>query len=65
MSGIVKAPVVTVFAMELPLMEPKKPLETTETLAGPPTAPPAIAMAKSIKSCPSPVLEINIPKRTK
>jgi hypothetical protein len=50
MSGIAKAPVVTVFAMELPLIEPEKPLLTMETFAGPPDGQPAKAMAISMKN---------------
>ncbi len=63
--GIVKAPVVTVLAMELPLIDPKKPLLMTATLAGPPDDHPAMAIAISMNSCPSPVFAIKIPKRTK
>jgi hypothetical protein len=61
----VKEPVVTVLATELPLIEPNRPLETTATLAGPPAVPPVIAIARSMKSCPRPVREMNRPNRTK
>ena len=64
-NGIVKAPVVTVLAMGEPEIMPKKPEETTETFADPPDARPAIMVARSMNSCPSPLIWARMPKRTK
>src|SRR5690606_40416941 len=54
-SGIVKVPVPTTFAVELPEMLPINPLETTETCAGPPRRCPMRPTARSMKNCPSPL----------
>ncbi len=62
---MVKVPVDTVLATELPEIVPKKPDANTATLAGPPTYFPAAARAKSIKNLPSPVLCKKAPKSTK
>jgi hypothetical protein len=43
MSGMVKAPDVTTFAIALPEMDPMKPDATTAALAGPPRCRPAAA----------------------
>jgi len=40
---MVKAPVVTAFAMALPLTVPKRPLEMTATFPAPPREAPATA----------------------
>ncbi len=56
------APVVTTLATALPFIDPKNPLETTATLAGPPLLDPAIAIAKSLKNCPIPEDVKNAPK---
>src|SRR6056297_842615 len=64
-SGIVNAPVVTTFATADPFIDPKSPLDTTATFAGPPLPPPAIAIAKSLKKAPIPDFERNEPKSTK
>jgi hypothetical protein len=55
MRGIVKEPVVTVFATELPDIMPKKVLEATAAFAGPPLDQPVRAKATSVKNCPAPV----------
>ncbi len=55
-SGIVKVPVVTTFATELPDMVPKRPLAITATFAGPPILCPVAARARSMKNFPRPVL---------
>ncbi len=65
MSGIVITPVVTVLAMALPLIMPKRPELTTLTLAGPPAKRPAAMVARLTKSCPSPVSWAMMPKSTK
>ena len=59
--GIVKEPDVTTFATELPLMVPCSALEKIATLAGPPTLLPAMATARSLKYCPTPVLTRKAP----
>ena len=64
MSGIVKAPVVTAFATELPDTIPMRQLETTAALPGPPTLRPVSAMARSMKNCPAPDTLRNDPKTT-
>src|SRR5665648_1304024 len=64
-NGMVKLPVVTTLATELPLIEPIKPLAITATLAGPPVVCPARAIAMSIKNLPIPVLFSTAPKRIK
>ena len=61
---MVKAPVVTTLATAEPLMEPKKALDRTATLAGPPLEEPARARAKSLKNCPIPDLARTAPNRT-
>jgi len=62
--GIVKLPVVTVLAVELPDTVPIIPLETTAALAGPPLVYPVKAVAKSIKNLPAPVLFNIAPNET-
>jgi len=52
--GIVNDPVVTVFATELPEIMPKKQLDTTAALAGPPVVQPVRENARSVKNFPSP-----------
>jgi len=52
---MVKEPVPTTLATELPVNVPIQPDEITATLAGPPAAPPATALAISIKNPPMPV----------
>ena len=47
--GMVKVPVPITFATGLPLMEPKKPLATTATLAGPPRYLPKALVARSVR----------------
>src|SRR5699024_11463305 len=61
--GIVKAPVVTTLAIAEPLIDPRSPLEMTDTLAGPPDVCPAIARAASLNSCPIPVRLKNAPNK--
>ena len=58
-----KEPDPTTFATELPDIVPCKALEITETLAGPPDAPPAIAMEISIKNFPNPVFSKYAPTK--
>ncbi|KAF5029693.1 hypothetical protein DSECCO2_645910 [anaerobic digester metagenome] len=60
-NGMVKAPVVTTFATALPLIEMRKPLAMTATLAGPPFELPANASARSLKNLPIPHLFITVP----
>jgi hypothetical protein len=52
---MVNDPVVTVLATELPDIMPKKVLEATAALAGPPRVQPVKAKATSVKNCPAPV----------
>ena len=63
--GIVKVPVVTVFAIEEPEIIPVKPDATTDAFAGPPLYLPSIANAKLIKYSPAPALSSNEPNKTK
>ena len=63
--GIVKEPVVTTFATELPLTVPMRPLDITATFAGPPIALPVNALAMSINNSPSPVFSDNAPNKRK
>ncbi|MBA7564735.1 hypothetical protein ES708_06402 [subsurface metagenome] len=63
--GIVKLPVVTVLAVELPDTVPIIPLETTAAFAGPPLVYPVRAVAKSIKNLPAPVLFNIAPNKIK
>jgi len=56
MRGIVNDPVVTVLATELPEIMPKKQLETTAALAGPPLVHPVTLKARSVKNFPAPDL---------
>ena len=52
----------TVLLTEEPETVPSKAEERTATFAGPPLAPPAIALHTSIKNCPIPVFSSNAPK---
>ena len=63
-SGIVNVPVVTVFAIELPLIIPVNPEATIAALAGPPLYFPSIEKAKLIKYSPAPALSKSEPKST-
>ena len=56
------APVVTVFATELPEMEPIKPDATTAVIAGPLFRLPVSPKARSMKNLPTPVLSRMEPK---
>lgn len=51
---MVKVPVPTTFATELPEIEPNSALESTATWAGPPTQPPVSELARSMKNAPAP-----------
>ena len=64
-AGMVSAPVVTVLAMDEPEIVPSMAEEMTETLAGPPAKRPASAVARSMKSCPSPIFCAMTPNSTK
>ena len=64
-SGMEKAPVVITLATAEPETEPKRPLVMQETLAGPPTCRPVRAMAKSMKSWPTPMRSTRAPKTMK
>ncbi len=64
MRGIVKDPVVTVFATELPDTLPMRALATTAAFAGPPLLRPVRAKARSIKNLPAPEMFSTAPKRT-
>src|SRR4030065_173773 len=52
--GMVNAPVVATLAVGEPEIDPKKPLATTATLAGPPAVHPARDKAKRINHIPPP-----------
>jgi len=54
MRGIVNVPVPTTFATALPDIVPKKALDTTAILAGPPLNPPAKANEISLKNLSAP-----------
>ena len=60
--GMVKEPVLTVFATEEPDTVPCRAEEITATFAGPPIFLPAIAFARSINSLPTPVFSRKAPK---
>ena len=60
--GIVSRPVVTTFEITLPEREPKNPLASTATLAGPPRLRPKMAAAKFMKNAPPPVTTKAAPK---
>ena len=64
-AGIVSDPVVTVFAMDDPLIDPNIAEDTTATLAGPPGYLPAMIEAMSMKNCPSPMRVASTPNSTK
>ena len=53
---MVNAPVPATLPTEEPDTVPIKPEESTATLAGPPAAQPAIALAISMKNLPRPVV---------
>ena len=55
-------PVVTTLEMTLPDSEPKKPLDSTATLAGPPRVRPIRATASAMKNSPPPVTTRAEPK---
>ena len=59
------APVVTVFAIAEPEIDPMAAEAMTLALAGPPRNRPAAAKARSMKKRPAPVTSRNAPKRTK
>ncbi len=61
--GMVKAPVVAVFAMELPFIVPRRPLANMATFAGPPVILPAALRARSLKNCAPPDSLRNAPNR--
>ena len=63
--GMVKEPDPTTFATDEPEIVPCRAEEITATLAGPPDAQPAMALAISIKNFPSPVFSRYAPKRIK
>ena len=60
--GIVTEPVVTVLPTEEPDTIPHRAEEMTATLAGPPGAAPASALARLMKNCAIPVRSKNAPK---
>lgn len=55
--GMVNEPDPTTFATDEPEIVPCRAEEITATLAGPPDAHPAMALAISIKNFPSPVFQ--------
>ena len=63
-NGMVNAPVVTAFAVALPLRVPNRPLEMTATLPAPPRVLPAMASAASVNRPSSPPCSITAPNRT-
>ena len=62
--GIVKVPVVTVFAIEDPEISPVIPEPSIAALAGPPLIFPTIANAKSKKYFPPPAVSSKAPNNT-
>ena len=62
-AGIVKDPVVTVFAIEDPDIVPRNAEEKIATFAGPPEYLPAITIAKSINNCPNPIRVASTPNK--
>ena len=62
--GIVKVPVVTVFATEEPDIIPVMPDPKIAALAGPPLIFPTIAKAKSKKYFPPPAVSKSAPNKT-
>lgn len=65
LTGIVKEPVVTVFAVGLPEIEPNKALAITATFADPPRDLPAMAMESLKKNSPAPAFFKKAPKSIK
>ena len=65
MSGIVKTPVMQMFAAPLPTTVPTSPLETTEALAAPPRSRPTSEKARFTNTSPTLVISRNTPKRMK
>ena len=63
--GMVMAPVVTVFAMDDPEMEPMAQEATTAAFAGPPRYLPITAKERLIRYAPAPILSRKAPNRTK
>ena len=61
-SGMEKAPVVITLATAEPDTDPNRPLVMQATLAGPPACLPVRAMAKSMKSLPTPMRSTIAPK---
>ena len=61
---MLKVPVANTLAAAAPLIVPKKALEITATLAGPPALRPAMRQARSMKYWPSPSSWIKAPKIT-
>ena len=62
MRGIVKCPVITIFAAPLPTIEPTRPLETTEAFAAPPLKRPTKAKERFTKTSPTRVASKRAPK---
>jgi hypothetical protein len=62
---MVSDPVVTVLAMEDPLIEPNMAEASTATFAGPPGYRPAMMLARSMKNWPRPILVAITPNSTK
>ena len=60
---MVKEPEPTVFETEEPETVPKRADDKTATFAGPPLAPPAMALHTSMKKCPMPVFSSKAPNR--
>ena len=63
--GMVSAPVVTVFAIADPEIDPMAAEAITLAFAGPPRNRPAAAKARPMKNRPAPVTSRKAPKRTK
>ena len=62
--GIVKVPVVTVFAIEDPEINPVIPEPNIAAFAGPPLIFPTIAKARSKKYFPPPAVSSKAPNKT-
>ena len=65
MAGIESTPVVSTLLITLPLMEPIRPLEKIDTLAGPPRTWPKSAKAKLMKNLPPPLFCSTTPNTRK
>ena len=63
MSGMVMTPVVATLETALPEIEPNIADATTEIFAAPPRLRPIVAIARSVKNSPPPVLNRSWPRK--